>query len=159
MTKEEKQRLRKEKKQQKKNKEKKDDKATQESEKEKPTSSSPAASQPPSQPPSQKGTFNTNVLLCIVHLDFTGYFNSFVVCVASSVLPAPAVAGPASETPAATDKTSKSKAELKAERRARQESERASKQGKKGDGLQAAVSKSKGAPSELQPGIAHNLWK
>lgn len=124
LTKEEKQRLRKEKKQQKKNKEKKDDKATQESEKEKPTSSSPAASQPPSQPPSQK---------------------------ASSVLPASAVAGPASETPAATDKTSKSKAELKAERRARQESERASKQGKKGDGLQAAVSKSKGAPSELQP--------
>lgn len=130
LTKEEKQRLRKEKKQQKKNKEKKDDKASQESEKkkkkeEKPVSSAAPASQPPTQP-AQK---------------------------APSAVPAPAtVPVPASETPASADKPAKSKAELKAERRARQEAERASKQGKKGDvGQPTATVKPKAPPSELQP--------
>lgn len=56
LTKEEKQRLRKEKKQQKKSKEKKDEKASQESEKEKkPAGSASPASQPPTQPATQKG--------------------------------------------------------------------------------------------------------
>lgn len=60
---------------------------------------------------------------------------------------------PASENPAPADKPAKSKAELKAERRARQEAERTSKQGKKGEvGQQAATSKPKAQPSELQPG-------
>lgn len=59
LTKEEKQRLRKEKKQQKKNKEKKDDKASQESEKEKKSATSAApASQPPTQLPAQKGMYD-----------------------------------------------------------------------------------------------------
>uniref|UniRef100_A0A673BRH0 Translation initiation factor eIF2B subunit delta n=1 Tax=Sphaeramia orbicularis TaxID=375764 RepID=A0A673BRH0_9TELE len=59
---------------------------------------------------------------------------------------------PASETPAPVEKPAKSKAELKAERRARQEAERASKQGKKGEtGQQAATGKPKAPPSELQP--------
>ncbi|XP_050927858.1 LOW QUALITY PROTEIN: translation initiation factor eIF-2B subunit delta [Lates calcarifer] len=127
LTKEEKQRLRKEKKQQKKNKEKKDDKASQESEKEKKSATSAApASQPPTQLPAQK---------------------------APSAVPAPApVPVPASEAPAPADKPAKSKAELKAERRARQEAERASKQGKKGEvGQQAPQGKSKAPPSELQP--------
>ncbi|KAI3364334.1 hypothetical protein L3Q82_011140 [Scortum barcoo] len=120
LTKEEKQRLRKEKKQQKKSKEKKDDKASQEGEKEK----TPASSQPPTQPPTQK---------------------------APSAVPAPA-AVPASDASAPTDKPAKSKAELKAERRARQEAERASRQSKKGEtGQQAATSKPKAPPSELQP--------
>ncbi|KAK2856284.1 hypothetical protein Q5P01_005019 [Channa striata] len=123
LTKEEKQRLRKEKKQQKKHKEKKDDKASQESEKEKKSASSAA---PASQPPTQK---------------------------APSAVPAPAlVSVPASEVPAPAEKPAKSKADLKAERRARQEAERASKQGKKGEvGQQAAASKAKAPPSELQP--------
>uniref|UniRef100_A0A8C9XDN1 Translation initiation factor eIF2B subunit delta n=1 Tax=Sander lucioperca TaxID=283035 RepID=A0A8C9XDN1_SANLU len=102
--KEEKQRLRKEKKQQKKNKEKKDEKASHESEKkknkeEKPVSAAAPASQPPTQPSTQKA------------------------------VPAPApVPVPVSETPALADKPAKTKADLKAERRARQEAERASKQ-------------------------------
>uniref|UniRef100_A0A3Q1FLW5 Translation initiation factor eIF2B subunit delta n=1 Tax=Acanthochromis polyacanthus TaxID=80966 RepID=A0A3Q1FLW5_9TELE len=127
LTKEEKQRLRKEKKQQKKNKEKKDDKASQESEKEKkPLGSAAPASQPPTQSTTQK---------------------------APSAVPAPApVSVPASEAPVLADKPAKSKAELKAERRARQEAERASKQGKKGEtGQQAATSKPKAPPNELQP--------
>ncbi|XP_026197281.1 translation initiation factor eIF-2B subunit delta isoform X2 [Anabas testudineus] len=126
LTKEEKQRLRKEKKHQKKNKEKKDEKASQESEKEKKPVSSAATSQSPTQPTTQK---------------------------ASSAVPAPApVSVPASESPAPTDKPAKSKAELKAERRARQEAERASKQGKKGEvGQQVATGKSKAPLSELQP--------
>ncbi|XP_020797721.1 translation initiation factor eIF-2B subunit delta isoform X2 [Boleophthalmus pectinirostris] len=129
LTKEEKQRLRKEKKQQKKGKEKKDDKTPKGNEKEK-SAPSPAPTpaptpQPPAQAPSQK---------------------------VPSVVPCPVMAGSATETTAASEKPTKSKAELKAERRARQEVERASKQGKKGDGgPQAAPSKSKVAPSELQP--------
>ncbi|KAK5853014.1 hypothetical protein PBY51_006838 [Eleginops maclovinus] len=65
---------------------------------------------------------------------------------APSAVPAPAsLPGPASEPQPA-----KSKADLKAERRARQEAERASK--KKGDaGQPAATGKLKAAPSELQP--------
>uniref|UniRef100_A0A671V6S3 Translation initiation factor eIF2B subunit delta n=1 Tax=Sparus aurata TaxID=8175 RepID=A0A671V6S3_SPAAU len=124
LTKEEKQRLRKEKKQQKKSKEKKDDKPSRDSEKEKkPASAASPAPQTPTQPPAQK---------------------------APSAAPAP-VPVPASETPSAADKPAKSKAELKAERRARQEAERASK-GKKGDvGPQAAPGKPKAPPSELQP--------
>ncbi|KAM7367973.1 hypothetical protein PAMP_014231 [Pampus punctatissimus] len=123
LTKEEKQRLRKEKKHQKKNKEKKDDKASKESEKEKKPVSSAA---PASQPPTQK---------------------------APSAVPAPAPAPvPASETPAPADKPTKSKAELKAERRARQEAERLSKQIKKGDvGQPSTTGKPKAPPSELQP--------
>ncbi|XP_029903613.1 translation initiation factor eIF2B subunit delta isoform X1 [Myripristis murdjan] len=126
LTKEEKQRLRKEKKQQKKNKEKKDEKAPLESEKEKKPASSSPASQATAQPPTQK---------------------------ASSGVPAPApVPVAASEAPSPVDKPAKSKAELKAERRARQEAERASKQSKKGEvGQQAAPSKAKAPPSELQP--------
>lgn len=59
---------------------------------------------------------------------------------------------PASEAPAPADKPAKSKADLKAERRARQEAERASK-GKKGDvGQPAPTGKLKAPPSELQPG-------
>ncbi|MEQ2247358.1 hypothetical protein ILYODFUR_008551 [Ilyodon furcidens] len=129
LTKEEKQRLRKEKKQQKKNKEKKDEKTSQESGKEN-KGVSPAASAPQ---PSMQSTAQK----------------------APSAVPAP-VSVPASEapTPAPTpaDKSGKSKAELKAERRARQEAERASKQSKKGDpGQQSATSKPKAATSELQP--------
>ncbi|KAF7669173.1 hypothetical protein LDENG_00240900 [Lucifuga dentata] len=127
LTKEEKQRLRKEKKQQKKNKEKKDDKASQESKKEKKSASStPPDSQPATQPPTQK---------------------------APPAVPAPGpVPVPASETPTLADKPTKTKAEIKAERRARQESERASKQGKKGEGGQQAVtSKPKAPPNDLQP--------
>lgn len=72
-----------------------------------------------------------------------------------SAVPAPApVPVPVSESPAPADKPAKSKAELKAERRARQEAERASKQGKKGDvGQQVTAGKSKAPPSELQPGM------
>ncbi|XP_047430515.1 translation initiation factor eIF-2B subunit delta isoform X2 [Mugil cephalus] len=126
LTKEEKQRLRKEKKQQKKQKEKKDDKTPQESEKEKKPTSRPAA--PASQPPTQSTTQK-----------------------APSAVPAP-VSVPAPEAAAPAEKSAKSKAELKAERRARQEAERASKQGKKGDvGQQAPTSKTKAPPSELQP--------
>lgn len=56
LTKEEKQRLRKEKKQQKKSKEKKDEKASRDSEKEKKSvSAASPAPQPPTQPPAQKG--------------------------------------------------------------------------------------------------------
>uniref|UniRef100_A0A4W4HLK9 Translation initiation factor eIF2B subunit delta n=1 Tax=Electrophorus electricus TaxID=8005 RepID=A0A4W4HLK9_ELEEL len=56
------------------------------------------------------------------------------------------------QSPSSTvDKPSKSKAELKAERRARQDAERASKQGKKEPGSQASSSKSKAPASELQP--------
>ncbi|XP_056283406.1 translation initiation factor eIF-2B subunit delta isoform X2 [Pseudoliparis swirei] len=127
LTKEEKQRLRKEKKQQKKIKEKKDDTTSQEDEKKKKKKKKEEkpvgpASQPPTQP-SQK------------------------------VTPAPApVPVPASETPALADKPAKSKADLKAERRIRQDSERASKQGKKGDvGQPAPMGKPKAPPSELQP--------
>lgn len=71
-------------------------------------------------------------------------------------MPAPApVSVPASEASALADKPVKSKAELKAERRARQEAERASKHGKKGEtGQQASTSKPKATPSELQPGTA-----
>uniref|UniRef100_A0AAQ4RIM6 Translation initiation factor eIF2B subunit delta n=1 Tax=Gasterosteus aculeatus aculeatus TaxID=481459 RepID=A0AAQ4RIM6_GASAC len=64
---------------------------------------------------------------------------------------AAAVPVPASEAPAPADKPAKSKADLKAERRARQEAERASK-GKKGDvGQPAPTGKLKAPPSELQP--------
>lgn len=78
---------------------------------------------------------------------------------------------PASESAAPADKLAKSKAELKAERRARQEAERASKQGKKGEaGQQVATAKAKVQPNELQPGTAsfpnvckekrnHSCWK
>ncbi|XP_040016699.2 translation initiation factor eIF2B subunit delta isoform X2 [Gasterosteus aculeatus] len=131
LTKEEKQRLRKEKKQQKKNKEKNDEKTSHEGEKKKKKKKKeeqPAgsASQPPAQP--------------------------------SPKVPAPApppaaaaVPVPASEAPAPADKPAKSKADLKAERRARQEAERASK-GKKGDvGQPAPTGKLKAPPSELQP--------
>uniref|UniRef100_I3KDS4 Translation initiation factor eIF2B subunit delta n=1 Tax=Oreochromis niloticus TaxID=8128 RepID=I3KDS4_ORENI len=127
LTKEEKQRLRKEKKQQKKSKEKKDDKASQENEKEKkPVTSAAPASQPPTKPTMQK---------------------------APSAVPATApVSVPASEASGPADKPAKTKAELKAERRARQEAERASKQNKKGEtGQQATTSKPKAPPSDLQP--------
>ncbi|CAG5928096.1 unnamed protein product [Menidia menidia] len=127
MTKEEKQRLRKEKKQQKKNKEKRDDKAAQESEKDKKPVSSAAVASPP---PAQSTTQN-----------------------APPAVPPPAtVSVPTSEAPVAPDKPTKSKAELKAERRARQEAERASKQGKKGEpGQQSATGKQKAPPNDLQP--------
>lgn len=65
------------------------------------------------------------------------------------------VSVPASEASVPADKPTKTKAELKAERRARQEAERASKQTKKGEtGQQAATSKPKAPPSDLQPGTA-----
>ncbi|KAM9839993.1 translation initiation factor eIF2B subunit delta [Aulostomus maculatus] len=127
LTKEEKQRLRKEKKQQKKNKEKKADNVSQESEKEKkPVSTSATAVLAQTQHTTQK---------------------------APSAMPIPIILPvPVLETPASSDKPAKSKAELKAERRARQEAERASKQGKKGEvGLQASSSRSKVPSSELQP--------
>uniref|UniRef100_A0A3P9GY94 Translation initiation factor eIF2B subunit delta n=1 Tax=Oryzias latipes TaxID=8090 RepID=A0A3P9GY94_ORYLA len=109
-SKEEKQRLRKEKKQQKKSKEKKDDKE------------SHVSSAPPAVP----------------------------APVSNSV--------PASEVAVATEKPTKSKAELKAERRARQEAERATKQTKKGEpGQQGATGKPKAPPSELQPGMVKRL--
>ncbi|KAL6096050.1 eif2b4 [Pungitius sinensis] len=123
LTKEEKQRLRKEKKQQKKNKEKNDEKASHEGKKKKKEEKPvSSASQPPAQP-------------------------------SPKAVPAPpaAVPVPASEAPAPADKPAKSKADLKAERRARQEAERASK-GKKGDvGQPAPTGKLKAPPSELQP--------
>ncbi|CAB1456150.1 unnamed protein product [Pleuronectes platessa] len=124
LTKEEKQRLRKEKKQQRKSKEKNDDKESEKEKKSVPTAA--PASQPPTQPTTHK---------------------------APPAVPAPApVPVPASEAPAPAEKPAKSKAELKAERRARQEADRASKQGKKGEvGPQASTSKPKAPPSELQP--------
>uniref|UniRef100_A0A8C6S4M9 Translation initiation factor eIF2B subunit delta n=1 Tax=Neogobius melanostomus TaxID=47308 RepID=A0A8C6S4M9_9GOBI len=61
LTKEEKQRLRKEKKQQKKNKEKKEDKAPQDNVKEKPATSPATAPQPPTQTPQQKGYYNNRL--------------------------------------------------------------------------------------------------
>ncbi|XP_054474592.1 translation initiation factor eIF-2B subunit delta isoform X2 [Anoplopoma fimbria] len=123
LTKEEKQRLRKEKKQHKKGKEKKDDKAPHEGEKKKKKEEKPVSSA--AQPPTQP----------------------------SQKVPAAApVPVPASESPAPAEKPAKSKADLKAERRARQDAERASKQGKKGDvGQPAATGKPKAPPSELQP--------
>ncbi|XP_028997351.2 translation initiation factor eIF-2B subunit delta isoform X2 [Betta splendens] len=127
LSKEEKQRLRKEKKHQKKSKEKKDEKAPQESEKEKkPVSSAAPAPQSTTQHTTHK---------------------------APSAVPAPApLPVPASESPVPADKPAKSKAELKAERRARQEAERASKQNKKGEvGQQVATGKTKAPQSELQP--------
>lgn len=57
----------------------------------------------------------------------------------------------ASESLAAAEKTVKTKAELRAERRARQDTERVSKQGKKEGGQQSTSSKPKATPSELQP--------
>ncbi|XP_026089227.1 translation initiation factor eIF-2B subunit delta-like isoform X2 [Carassius auratus] len=57
----------------------------------------------------------------------------------------------ASESPVAAEKPAKSKAELRADRRARQDSERASKPGKKEVGQQSTSSKPKATPSELQP--------
>ncbi|XP_008335581.1 translation initiation factor eIF2B subunit delta isoform X2 [Cynoglossus semilaevis] len=124
LTKEEKQRLRKEKKQQKKNKEKKDDK---ESEKEKDTSNTPmTVSQPPAPVTAQK---------------------------ASTAVPAPTPSPlSASDAPVSGDKPARSKAELKAERRARQEADRVSKQIKKGEVSQPVpTGKPKIQPSELQP--------
>ncbi|XP_067273152.1 translation initiation factor eIF-2B subunit delta isoform X1 [Pseudorasbora parva] len=56
-----------------------------------------------------------------------------------------------SESLAAAEKPVKTKAELRAERRARQETERVSKQGKKEGGPQSTSSKPKATPSELQP--------
>ncbi|XP_061096970.1 translation initiation factor eIF-2B subunit delta isoform X1 [Conger conger] len=54
--------------------------------------------------------------------------------------------------PAPGDKPAKTKAELRAERRVRQESERANRQGKKGEpGQPASTAKPKAPPSELQP--------
>ncbi|XP_004083871.1 translation initiation factor eIF-2B subunit delta [Oryzias latipes] len=122
LSKEEKQRLRKEKKQQKKSKEKKDDK---ESEKEKKPGGS-TATVPQAQPSTQK---------------------------APPAVPAPVSNSvPASEVAVATEKPTKSKAELKAERRARQDAERATKQTKKGEpGQQGATGKPKAPPSELLP--------
>ncbi|XP_026858785.2 translation initiation factor eIF-2B subunit delta isoform X1 [Electrophorus electricus] len=71
---------------------------------------------------------------------------------ALSTVPVPVGAPVASVPESSTvDKPSKSKAELKAERRARQDAERASKQGKKEPGSQASSSKSKAPASELQP--------
>lgn len=62
MTKEEKQRLRKEKKQQKKGKEKKDDKTSQECEKEKNSVGSSSAPQPSTPVTAQKGTEGSQVI-------------------------------------------------------------------------------------------------
>ncbi|MBN3309160.1 EI2BD factor, partial [Amia calva] len=63
-------------------------------------------------------------------------------------------AAPVSEAPAAGEKAAppKSKAEMRAERRARQEADRAAKQGKKGDPSQPlSTAKQKVLPSEPQP--------
>ncbi|KAJ8275316.1 hypothetical protein COCON_G00099410 [Conger conger] len=61
-------------------------------------------------------------------------------------------AGAPSDAPAPGDKPAKTKAELRAERRVRQESERANRQGKKGEpGQPASTAKPKAPPSELQP--------
>ncbi|KAI1897199.1 hypothetical protein AGOR_G00080760 [Albula goreensis] len=74
--------------------------------------------------------------------------------------PAPAqkapvqVPTPASESPSPAEKPPKTKAELKAERRARQEADRANKQGKKGDPSQpASAAKPKAPPSDLQSAV------
>ncbi|KAG9337479.1 hypothetical protein JZ751_028670 [Albula glossodonta] len=74
--------------------------------------------------------------------------------------PAPAqkapvqVPAPASESPSPAEKPPKTKAELKAERRARQEADRANKQGKKGDPSQpASAAKPKAPPSDLQSAV------
>ncbi|KAL4630495.1 translation initiation factor eIF-2B subunit delta isoform X1, partial [Arapaima gigas] len=59
---------------------------------------------------------------------------------------------PVNEAPASTDRPTKSKAELRAERRARQEADRANKQVKKGESTtQPSAGKTKAPPSELQP--------
>lgn len=163
MTKEEKQRLRKEKKQQRKGKEKKDDKTSQEGGKEKNSVSSSSAPQPSIPVTAQKGTegspsFYHFLFQFIFSPLFFGAFidrhSLFLFLSAPSAVPA-SVPVPAPECAAPVDKPAKSKAELKAERRARQEAERAFKQAKKGEaGQQAVASKPKGQPSELQPGTA-----
>lgn len=72
---------------------------------------------------------------------------------------APLVPAPASGGPAPADKPAKSKAELKSERRAHQEPERMSKQGKKGEaGQPPAAAKAKAPTNELQPG-AETSWR
>ncbi|CAL8316219.1 unnamed protein product [Merluccius merluccius] len=126
LSKEEKQRLRKEKKHQKKNKEKRDEKAALESEREK----KPSGHSPSSQPATHKGS-----------------------CRPAPAPPASEAPVPAAGAPPADKPPAKSKAELKAERRARQEAERASKTGKKeGPGPQStSAGKVKAPPSDLQP--------
>lgn len=62
------------------------------------------------------------------------------------------VSASASESLAAAEKPVKTKAELRAERRARQDTERVSKQGKKEGGQQFTSNKLKTSPNELQPG-------
>ncbi|XP_046877191.1 translation initiation factor eIF-2B subunit delta [Hypomesus transpacificus] len=141
LTKEEKQRLRKEKKQQKKQKDKKgenDEKAPSERDKEKPVT--PSSTLLSMKPPTQKAPSAPSAVPA--------------PSAASPPMPASEVPGPSPMPgPASSDKPVKSKAELKAERRARQEADRASKQGKKGGepGPQASSSKPKAPPNELQP--------
>lgn len=152
LTKEEKQRLRKEKKQQKKQKDKgnKDEKAPSERDREK-RAVSPSSSPQAALPPTQKAS------------SVVPPPPPAPIPVPASEAPGPAPSpgsapssGPApgsSPAPTSADKPARSKAELKAERRARQEADRASKQGKKGGdpGPQAASSKVKAPPNDLQP--------
>lgn len=79
------------------------------------------------------------------------------------LLPSPLGLGPEPSTPGLPDKASggeraglgKSKAELRAERRAKQEADRAVKQARKGDPSQTAVpTKPRVGPNEVQPGEA-----
>lgn len=79
------------------------------------------------------------------------------------LLPSPLGLGPEPTTPGPPDKAcggeraglGKSKAELRAERRAKQEADRAVKQARKGDPSQTAVpAKPRVGPSEVQPGKA-----
>lgn len=77
-----------------------------------------------------------------------------VPLLASTAVPAPTPSPlSASDAPVSGDKPARSKAELKAERRARQEADRVSKQIKKGEVSQPVpTGKPKIQPSELQPG-------
>uniref|UniRef100_A0A665UW09 Translation initiation factor eIF2B subunit delta n=1 Tax=Echeneis naucrates TaxID=173247 RepID=A0A665UW09_ECHNA len=121
LTKEEKQRLRKEKKQQKKNKEKKDEKASRESDKEK--KSAAPASQPPTQHTAQKAV------------------------PASAPVPLPASEAPVPADKPAKSKA-ELKAERRARQEAERASKQG-KKGEVGQ--QAATGKAKAPPSELQP--------
>ncbi|XP_031656307.1 translation initiation factor eIF2B subunit delta isoform X5 [Oncorhynchus kisutch] len=126
LTKEEKQRLRKQKKHQKKQKERKNEKGPSETEKDK----TPVSLLPPPQPvATQKAP-------------------SALPAPASAPIPVPASAPfHSSPAPSPADKPAKSKAELKAERRARQETDRAAKQ----PGSSSSGIKTKVPLSELNP--------
>ncbi|KAL2082276.1 hypothetical protein ACEWY4_022094 [Coilia grayii] len=160
LTKEEKQRLRKEKKQQKKQKGGKEDKTVTEHHQgkgKKPVASS--ESQTATQPPPQKVPVTVpSPTPSPVQVPAPGPTAPSPGPTAPSpgpTAPSPGPTAPSPEAPvasaAASEKPAKTKAELKAERRARQEAERASKTKKGEPGQPSSSSKNKAVPNELQP--------